>query len=63
LRKVQCILKYFETLLEGTLSNLSTGTTAGELDIIVSRWAEQKKDKESIGNHISVLKETELKGN
>ena len=43
-------------MLEGTLSNLSTGTTAGELDIIVSRWAMQKKDKESIGNHLSVLK-------
>ena len=39
LRKVQCSLRYFETLLEGTLSNLSTGTTAGESDIIVSRWA------------------------
>ena len=50
-------------MLEGTLSNLSTGTTVGELDIIVSRWAMQKKDKESIGNHISVLKKTELKGN
>ena len=32
-------------MFEGIISNLPCGTTAGELDIIVSRWAEQKKNK------------------